>query len=133
MLGVALCARLTREGVHSIVHGPTHPMDGSQPQNWGRRIFPHGESSGAPAGLPFRSHAHALCPLPAARGAHSVCHPSQVAICAPTGAMQTSLVALAQLGVQMRMDRACMRAVYGLRRASAQIAIRPVSVSRLHA
>jgi hypothetical protein len=31
----------------------------------------------------------------------------------------------------MRMDRACMRAVYGLRCASARIATRPVSVSHL--
>ena len=38
-----------------------------------------------------------LCPLPAARGAHSVCDPSQVAICAPSGAKQTSLEVLAQL------------------------------------
>ena len=77
---------------------------------------------------PRRRRCHA--PTPHARGTHSVCHPSQVAICAPSGALQTSLVALAQLGVQMRMGRACVRDVYGLRRAYARTSVRLCPVSR---
>ena len=79
------------------------------------------------------AHMTCPCPLPAARGAHSVCHPSQVAICAPSGAIQTSLVALAQLCVQMRMGRACMRAVHGLRHAYARTAVRMCPCRVVHA
>ena len=66
ILGVALSARQTREGVRSIAHGPAHPVDGSRPHSRARRIFPHGESNGIQAGLPARSHAHAYarCLLP---------------------------------------------------------------------
>jgi hypothetical protein len=65
ILGVALGARQTREGVHSIVHGPAHPVDGSQPRNWARMIFPHGESSGALAQVCPSARMH--MPMPAAR------------------------------------------------------------------
>ena len=65
ILGVALGARQTRECVHSIVHGPAHPVDGSQPRNWARMIFPHGESSGALAQVCPSARMH--MPMPAAR------------------------------------------------------------------
>ena len=45
--------RVTREGVCFRAHGPTHPMDGSQPRRWARRTFLNGKSDdwreGAPA------------------------------------------------------------------------------------
>ena len=99
ILGVAPRRSLgTCEGVRSAACGPAHPVDGSRPRSRARRIYLHGESSGARAGLPIRSHAHAYARVPTtARGAHSVCDPSQVAICAPSGAKQTSLEVLAQL------------------------------------
>ena len=54
ILGVALCARQTREGVHSIVHGPAHPVDGSRPHSQARRTFLSGKSGGA------RRYAHPI-------------------------------------------------------------------------
>lgn len=77
-----------------------------------RRVYPHGESSGARAGLPIRSHAHAYarCPLPVVL----TCHPSQVAIWS-----QASLEALAQL--TKLQTCACFGA--GLPRPRARIAI----------
>ena len=67
IFGVALCARRTREAVRSAAHGPAHPVDGSRPRSRARRVYPHGESSIARAGMAIRSHAHAhaRCPLPA--------------------------------------------------------------------
>ena len=59
IVGVALCASQTREGVCSIAHGPTHPVDGSRPRNRDRRIFTNGEIGGPSAGLPTHLHAHA--------------------------------------------------------------------------
>ena len=61
ILGVALCARQTREGVHSIVHGPAHPVDGSRPHSRARRTFLSGKSGGA------HRYAHPIarpCPHP---------------------------------------------------------------------
>ena len=66
---------------------------------------------------------HARCPLPAARGAHSVCQPSQVTICAPSGAIQTSLVALAQLRATLQMTCARFDAANGSPRSHARIEI----------
>ena len=57
-------ARRTREGVCSAAHGPAHPVDGSLPRSRARRVYLHGESSGARAGMAIRSHD---MPMPAAR------------------------------------------------------------------
>ena len=60
---------------------------------------------------------------------NTVCCMPQAAILALPGATETSCAVLAQPSVQLQMGRACLPAVCGLRRASARIAIRPVSVS----
>ena len=65
-MALRLGARQTREGVCSTAHGPAHPVGGSRPRSRARRVYLHGESSGARAGMTIRSHAHAhaRCPLP---------------------------------------------------------------------
>ena len=63
---------------------------------------------------------------------HSVCRRPQVTICALSGATEIAWVALAQLGVQLQMRRACVHAVYGLRRACARIASERGSVLRVY-
>ena len=73
-------------------------------------------------------------PVPAAgrlRCSLSVCHPSQVAMCALSGAMETVWVALAQLRAQMQMMRACVCAPCDLPLSSARIAIRQPLMRRV--
>ena len=50
--------RLTQEGVRSLACGPAHRSDGSQPQNWARRIFLNGESDDARDGTPAHARPH---------------------------------------------------------------------------
>ena len=63
-MALRLGARQTREGVCSTAHGPAHPVGGSRPRSRARRVYLHGESSGARAGMAIRSHD---MPMPAAR------------------------------------------------------------------
>ena len=133
ILGVALSARQTREGVRSIAHGPAHPVDGSRPHSRARRPFLNGGSIVALAGVPAHLPAHVHTRRSVPHMAHSVCRTSQVSICELPGATETSWVVLAQLSVKFQMGRACLHAVYGLRRACARMAIRLVSVACLHA
>ena len=56
--------RVTREGVCSIAHGPTHPVDGSRPRSRARRTFLNGESGDPRAGVPSHPHAHARVAAP---------------------------------------------------------------------
>ena len=118
-------AQLTREGVRSTAHGPAHPMNGSQPRSWARRIFLNGDSSGAREGVLASSHAHAHTRLPARLYAHSVCCTPQVAICTLSRPRETSWVSLAQLRAQMQTGaHACVH-VYGLLRVCGRSVIRP--------
>ena len=60
----------------------------------------------------------------AASGANTVCRTAQVATCVLSGATEIYWVVLAQLDVQMLMDRACSRVQCALRSACARIVFR---------
>ena len=64
IVGVAHCARRTREGVRLTAHGPAHPVDGSRPRSRARRTFLNGESGDPRAGVPSHPHAHARVAAP---------------------------------------------------------------------
>ena len=78
--GVAL-ASCDPRGVCFRAHGPTHPMDGSQPHRWARRTFLNGKSDdrceGAPAPPAHICHIFLACPV-AVRAAQ---HPSLMCLC----------------------------------------------------
>ena len=46
------CSRLSREGVHSRVHGPAHHVDGPRPHRWAWMVFQNGESDDVCQGVP---------------------------------------------------------------------------------
>ena len=60
IVGVALGARRTRDGVRSTAYRRTHPMDWSRLHGRARRTFLNGESGGRRAGLPTHWHANAV-------------------------------------------------------------------------
>ena len=76
IVGVALGARRTREGVRSIAHGPAHPVDGSRPRSRAWRTFFNGESGGPRAGVPTHPHAHARV------ATHPICACTILMMCA---------------------------------------------------
>ena len=55
-------ARRAREVVRSTAYRPAHPVDGSRPHSWARRIFLDGENGGARAGMPTHMPAPCLRP-----------------------------------------------------------------------
>ena len=128
---LALVLALPVEGVRLTVHRPAHLVGRSWPRSRARRIFPNGESIGARAGVPAQVPAHVCTPVARCLGAqHCLLHGClRPAIFALSGATETSWEVLAQISLQSLMDCACVCAVYGLRRACARTAVRPVSVS----
>jgi hypothetical protein len=132
VLRLGPCARLTREGVRLTVHRPAHPVDGSGPRSRARRIFPNDRVRASERAQVYPPKCLRMC-TPASRclGAqHCLLHASGRHLRAIWS--HRDILAWSwrnSLSVQSLMDHACVCAVYGLRRACARTAVRPVSVS----